>query len=503
MLSTGGADRPERPDPPPEQRERAREPADPRRWWALAVIGLAQLLVVLDATVVNIALPSAQQDLGMTDAGRQWVVAAYTLPFGGLLLLGGRIADLAGRRRMFLLGLAGFGAASALGGAAPGPGALFAARALQGAFAALLAPAALSLLTTLFTSARDRARAFGVYGALSGGGAAAGLLAGGILTEYLDWRWCLYVNVPLVALALAGCALLRRDPPRPGGGRLDLPGTLLGCGGLLALVAAFAEAEGGWDRPVVAVLLVTGALALLAFTRVEWRAAHPLLPLRVVADRSRGGAFLAVGVPQVGLFGLFLFLTYYFQAVLGYSPVEAGLAFLPLSAAMGVGAAVIARRALARGVPARHLMAGALLVAAAGMVLLTGLEAGTGEVFAVRLLPAQLLIGAGIGCAVMPAMITASAGVDQRDAGVAAALVNSAQQIGGSLGIALLNTVATSVAAAHPAGGGAPAALVHGYTVALWVGVGFLLLAAVLAGVLVPSRRPPAPVEPGRQPAPL
>lgn len=475
----------------------------PRRWWGLAVIGLAQLLVVLDATVVNIALPSAQRDLGMSDTDRQWVVTAYTLAFGGLLLLGGRIADLAGRRRLLLVGLAGFALASAWGGLAPDAGSLFAARALQGAFAAFLAPAALSLLTTLFPEPAERARAFGVYGALSGGGAAAGLLAGGVLTEYLDWRWCLFVNVPLAALALAGCALLPRDH-RARGARLDLPGALLGCGGLLALVYAFAEAEGGWTRPPVPLLLPAGLLLLLAFAAVERRGTHPLLPPRVLADRRRGGAFLAVGLPQVGLFGLFLFLTYYLQEVLGLSPVVTGLAFLPLSAAMGVGATVVAGRALRRGVPARTLVVSALTVAAAGMALLTGLGPDTAHVYPTRLLPAQLLIGLGIGCTMMPAMITASEGVAPGDAGVTAAIVNSAQQVGGSLGLALLSTVSTTSAQTYLAqhggpGAGEAAATVHGYTAAITASTLVLLLTAVLAWVLL---RPETEASTARRPSP-
>lgn len=466
----------------------------PRRWWGLVVIGMAQLLVVLDATIVNIALPSAQADLGMSDSSRQWAITAYTLAFGGLLLLGGRIADLMGRRRVFMAGLVGFALASALGGAAPDPGVLFAARALQGVFAAVLAPAALALITTMFTDPRERGKAFGVYGALSGGGAALGLLAGGVLTEYLDWRWCLYVNTPIALLALLGCGLLPRDGGAEGPRRLDLPGTVLGCGGLVAIVYGFAEAEGGWGRPLVVGLLALGVLMLGVFVRVESRTARPLLPLRVLANRGRGGSFLAVGLSQVGLFGLFLFMTYYLQVILDYSPVLTGVAFLPLTAGIIVGSTLIGGRLLPRTGP-RFLIVPGLLTAAIGTALLTRLEPDTSQVYLTQLLPAQILIGLGIGCVMMPAMSTATAGVAPHEAGAAGALVNSAQQIGGSLGIALLNTVSTTVTSNYLAGHGTSPTpsvtaegTVHGYTVALALSVGILLLTAVIAGLLIHTR---------------
>ncbi|WP_030778241.1 MFS transporter [Streptomyces sp. NRRL S-920] len=486
----------------------ARQGPDPRRWWGLVVILAAQSLVVLDGTVVNIALPSVQRDLGMSDASRQWVITAYTLAFGGLLLLGGRVADAFGRRRIFAVGILGFGLASLLGGAAPDPGTLFLARALQGVFAAALAPAALALINTLFTEPGERGKAFGVYGAVSGGGAAVGLLAGGLLTEYLDWRWCLYVNAPVALLALAGCRLLPRDRRTGRAVRLDLPGTLLGCGGLVAIVYAFAEAESGWGDPLVVRLLVLGVLMLVAFALVERRVQDPLLPPRVVAHRVRGGSFLVVGLPQIGLFGLFLFLTYYLQGILDYSPVLTGVAFLPLGLGIAVGSSLIAARLLPRTRP-RTLIVGALLAAAAGMALLTRLEPETPQVYLTHLLPAQILIGLGIGCMMMPAMHTATARVAPHEAGAAAAVVNSAQQVGGALGVALLNTVSTGATAAYLAEHGtSPAATVdgtvHGYTVAIAFAVGVLLLTAVLAWVLIDSRTEAAegtgsdPVTPAR-----
>ncbi|WP_369204328.1 MFS transporter [Streptomyces sp. PU-14G] len=470
---------------------------DSRRWWGLVVIGMAQLLVVLDATIVNIALPSAQADLGMSDADRQWVITAYTLSFGGLLLVGGRVADFLGRRRVFMAGLVGFGLASALGGAAASPGILFAARAFQGLFAAALAPAALALITTMFTDPRERGKAFGVYGALSGGGAAIGLLAGGVLTEYLDWRWCLYVNTPIALVALLGCTLLPRDRGTTGPSKLDLPGALLGCGGLLAIVYAFSRAEHGWDDTLVLGLLLLGVVMLAVFTLVERRTGQPMLPLRVVVHRGRGGSLLAVALSQVGLFGLFLFMTYYLQVILDYSPVLTGVAFLPLTAGIVVGASFIAGRILPRTQP-RFLIAPALVVAALGMTILTGLEPGMDGVYLKLLLPAQILIGLGIGCVMMPAMSTATAGVAPHEAGAAAALVNSAQQVGGSLGVALLNTISTSATSDYLKEHGTSAAAVaegtvHGYTVAIALSVGILLVTALLAAALINTRPPSAP----------
>ncbi|WP_282090275.1 MFS transporter [Streptomyces tendae] len=471
---------------------------DPKRWWALAVIALAQLMVILDGTVVNIALPSAQRALGMSDADRQWVITAYTLAFGGLLLLGGRIADLVGRKRTFVLGLAGFAAASALGGAAAGPGMLFAARALQGAFAAVLAPSALSLLATTFTEPRERARAFGVYGALAGGGSAVGLIVGGLLTEYLNWRWSLYVNVPLALAALLGAPAFLRDRSGRRGGHLDVPGALLGCGGLVALVYGFSEAEPrGWSSPAVLALLVAGVVLLAAFVWWQSRAASPLLPLRLVKDRVRAGSLATMGLATIGMFGVFLFLTYYLQVVLGYPPVRTGLAFVPISAGIVVGATQIAARLLPRTAP-RTLMSSGMVLAAVGMVLLSRLTVHAQ--YATHVLPALLLLGLGMGLTFMPVYATATAGVPAQDAGVASAVLNTVQQMGASLGTVLLNTIATGATGryvhAHgrgPAHDGAvlDRGMVHGFSVAYWCSAGVLLLAALVAVLTVrPSKDP-------------
>ncbi|MGW7572654.1 DHA2 family efflux MFS transporter permease subunit [Streptomyces sp. NPDC054765] len=472
------------------------------------VIAIAQLMVVLDATIVNIALPSAQRDLGISDANRQWVITAYTLAFGGLLLLGGRIADLVGRKKTFMIGLVGFAVASGLGGAATGSGLLFGARALQGAFAALLAPSALSLLTITFTIGKERSKAFGIYGAIAGGGAAIGLIAGGLLTEYLTWRWCLYVNIPIAVIAFVGAAVFLHDKPERGRVRLDVPGVVLGCGGLVAIVYGCSEAEPrGWGDGLVIGLLVGGVALLGAFAWWQTRARHPLLPLHIVRNRNRGGAFLTMALAVIALFGMFLFMTYYLQTVLGYSPVKAGVAFLPMVAAIVVGSTQISARLLHR-IPPRFLMVPGALLASAGLVTLTFLTAEPAYVS--HVLPAMLLVGLGMGLIFMPVMATATSGVAPRDSGVTSATVNTAQQVGGSIGTALLNTIATSTSAAYIAAHLAAAAqrsgglgltpavregivkggVVHGFTVAIGVGSAVMLLAALIAGLLVTGRTP-------------
>ncbi|MFC9546862.1 MFS transporter [Streptomyces sp. NPDC056956] len=474
---------------------------DSNRWKALVFIALAQLMVVLDATIVNIALPSAQQDLGISDGNRQWVVTAYALAFGGLLLFGGRIADLWGRKRAFVLGLGGFAAASALGGAATNEAMMFGARALQGAFGALLAPAALSLLAVMFTDGKERAKAFGIYGAIAGGGGAVGLILGGFLTEYLDWRWTFFVNIPFAVVAAAGAYFVIREPS---GGRnrspLDIPGVVLSTLGLVALVYGFTRAESeGWSDALTIGMFVASAVLLIAFVLVESRVRAPLLPLRVVTERNRGGVYLSLGLAIIAMFGLFLFLTYYLQIVKGYSPVKTGFAFLPMIAGMVTGSTQIGARLMTR-VPPRLLMGPGFLVAAVGMLLLTQLEIGSA--YASLLLPGMLLLGLGMGTAFMPAMSLATLGVEPRDSGVASAMVNTSQQVGGAIGTALLNTIAASATTAyvadHIGGAAGPSqqqlvrmqGLVQGYTSAIWFAVGILVAAAVIALVLVNAGRP-------------
>lgn len=298
-------------------------------------------MVVLDSTIVNIALPSAQQDLGFSDGDRQWIVTAYALAFGSLLLLGGRIADLFGRKMTFLVGLVGFAGASAVGGAAGSFEMLVGARAVQGLFGALLAPAALSLLTTTFTDAKERAKAFGVYGAIAGAGGAIGLLLGGVLTEHLDWRWTLYVNIAFAAVAFAGGAVLLRRSTRDKTAKIDVPGAILVSAGLFCLVYGFSNAEThDWSSAATWGFLAAGAALLAAFTWWQTRSPHPLLPLRVLLDRNRGASFISVLLLGAGMFGVFLFLTYYLQQTLGYTPIETGLAFLPMIAALMIASTI-------------------------------------------------------------------------------------------------------------------------------------------------------------------
>jgi EmrB/QacA subfamily drug resistance transporter len=466
----------------------------PRRWTSLAFVALAQLMVALDATIVSIALPSAQAALHATDADRQWVITAYTLSFGGLLLLGGRFADFFGRKRTFLVGLSGFALASALGGSAPNFAILVGARALQGVFAALLAPTALSLLAITFTEPKDRAKAFAVYGAIAGSGAAAGMLLGGVLTQYLSWRWCLYVNIPIAVVAGLGGWVVLRDFRATAKPRFDVLGVVLASGGLVSLVYACTLAVSAARSTEVVILLAASVVLLALFVAWEARAANPLLPLHIVLDRNRGGAYLTVALGIAGMFGAFLFLTYYLQVVLRFTPVQAGLAFLPMTLASQTGSWLIAARLMPR-LPARALMAPGALVAAAGMGLLTQLQPDTN--YLTLVLPAELLLGLGTSCVMVPAFSIGTLGVDRREAGIAAATVNTFQQIGGSLGVAVLNTIAASATAAYLAGNSNGRlrieAIVHGYSVATEWGVAILLLGAVVAAVLIHAGKPSAP----------
>jgi EmrB/QacA subfamily drug resistance transporter len=466
------------------------DPHHDRRWLILAVIGIAQLLVVLDVTIVNIALPSAQRDLGFSDDSRQWIITAYALAFGSLLLLGGRIADLFGRKWTFIAGLIGFAGASALGGAAQSFGLLVAARALQGGFAAMLAPAALSLLATTFTDPAERGKAFGVYGAIAGAGGAFGLLLGGALTEVLDWRWCLYVSILFaVPAAIAGVRLLHQVPA-PNRPRLDIPGTVVASAGLFALVFGMSRAESdGWGDPVTLAFLGASALLLAAFVARQRRVAHPLLPLRVVTDRNRGGSYLAIATAGAGIFGVFLFLTFYLQNVKGMSALETGLAFLPMNFAIIVTATVVNTRVLARTGP-RPLVPTGMLLAALGMVLLTRI--GVDTAYASHVLPSLILIGLGFGLVVAPSFATATLGVPRHDSGVASAMVNTSQQVGGSIGTALLSTLAVSATTDYLASNGAAPevlrqAAVEGYTTAFWWAAAIFAVGALVTGSLLRS----------------
>jgi EmrB/QacA subfamily drug resistance transporter len=476
--------------------------ASSRRWWTLTAVALAQLMVVLDSTVVNIALPSAQADLGFSSGDRQWIVTAYSLAFGSLLLLGGRLSDLMGRKRTFIIGLIGFAGASALGGAAGSFGMLVGARALQGAFGALLAPTALAVLTTTFTVPKERARAFGIFGAIAGAGGAVGLLLGGVLTEDLSWRWNLYINVVIAVVAVAGAVVfvdsVQRSGPRP---RLDIPGTVLVSGALFGLVYGFSNAESdGWGSPLTWGMLAIAGVLMLGFVVWQRRASHPLLPLAIILDRNRGAAYSSVLIAAIGLFGIFLFVTYYLQTSLHYSPIKTGLAFLPMIALLVIAAQLSTNILVPRLGPKVMVPIG-MTLAAVGMAYLTRLDLSS--TYAANVLPPLLIVGAGMG-SIMPASIqTATLGVDRRFAGVASALVNTSQQVGGSIGTALLNTLAATAAtnyvAAHlpPTATVAAEAAVHSYSVAYRWGAGIFAFGAVLAALLFKRRvRPDEPPVP-------
>ena len=469
-----------------------------RPGWTLLIVGLAQLMVVLDATVVNIALPSAQADLGFSNGDRQWIVTAYSLAFGSLLLLGGRLSDLIGRKRTFIIGLIGFAGASALGGAAGTFGLLVGARALQGAFGALLAPTALAVLTTTFTIPKERARAFGVFGAIAGAGGAVGLLLGGVLTEDLSWRWSLYINVVIAAIAIVGAVLFVVEVPRTGPRpRLDIFGTVLVSGALFGLVYGFSSAEShGWGSPLTWGMLAAAGVLLVAFVLWQLRTTHPLLPLQIVLDRNRGAAYSSVLIAAVGMFGIFLFVTYYLQTTLHYSPIKTGLSFLPMIAMLVIAAQLSTNLLLPRLGPKVMVPIG-MTLAGLGMAYLTRL--GVSSTYAADVLPPLLILGTGMGT-IMPASIqTATLGVDREFAGVASALVNTSQQVGGSIGTALLNTLAATAAADYlashlpPTPAVAAQAAVHSYAVAYSWGAGIFAFGAVLAALLFRRRTQPDP----------
>jgi EmrB/QacA subfamily drug resistance transporter len=469
-------------------------PAAPEhRWLILGVIALAQLMIVLDATIMNIALPTAQRDLGFSIVDRQWVVTAYALAFGSLLLLGGKLADLFGQKVTFLAGLIGFAAASAAGGAAVNFDMLVAARACQGAFGALLAPSALSLLAVTFRDPRERGRAFGVYGAIAGAGGAIGLLLGGVLTEYLSWRWCLYVNLIFAAIGIAGAVTLLHRQPAPGKPKLDLPGAALVSGGMFCIVYGFSNAAlHSWHTPSTWGFLAAGVILLAGFAWRQTRAPEPLLPPRIVLDRNRGGAYLTMLIAAIGMFGVFLFLTYYLQQTLGFTPVVTGVAFLPMVACL-MASSVTSNIVLMPRTGPRPLATAGLLLAAAGMALLTRI--GVYSSYATHVLPSLLIIGVGFGLVFAPVFNTGTFGVAPHDAGVASATINTGQQLGGSIGTSLLNTIFASTVASYIAAHLSPAtavhgrpspqltglALIHGYTTAFWWSAAILTFGAIVA----------------------
>jgi len=475
----------------PVSGDRLAAPSD-RRWLILIVVAIAQLMVVLDSTIVNIALPSAQRALGFPNSDRQWVVTSYALAFGSLLLVGGRLGDMFSRKRVFITGLIGFAVASAIGGASVSFAMLVAARALQGAFGAVLAPSALGTLVSTFREPRERGRAFGVFGSVAAGGGAVGLILGGLLTQYVSWRWTLYVNLVFAAIAVAGAlAWIRPGRPdvRP---RMDWPGAVLACAGLFLIVFGFSRAEtAGWTGLQTVGSLAAGIVLLAGFVVAEQRSSHPLLPLRVIMDRARGGSYAAVFISGIAIFATFLFLTYYLQVIRGESPLATGLLFLPMVGCILISSNLSSIVGLARLGP-RVLIASGMLLGAGGMAYLTQLTVTSS--YASAVLPALLILGLGFGMIFAPAINTATFGVARRDSGVASALVNTMQQVGGSIGTSALSTLALSTAASylitHHSSPLAPAiAATHGYTVAFSVSAALLGLGCILAIVLLPSKR--------------
>jgi MFS family permease len=439
-----------------------------RRWWILAVLGVAQLMVILDNTIVNIALPTAQRDLGFSNADRQWIVTAYALAFGSLLLLGGRIGDIIGRKRTLMIGLIGFAVASAVGGASVNFTMLVIARAVQGSFGALLAPSVLALLTTTFTEPSERGKAFAIYGGIAGAGGAIGLLLGGILTSYASWRWTLFVNLAFAAIALVGATLWLKNDRAADRDPLDVPGVLLVSAGLFCIVFGLAHAETtAWSNPFTIGLLIVGAAIVVAFALLERRVTFPLLPWRIVQNRTRGGSILTMLFATMGLFGVFLFLTYYLQGTLGFSPIKTGIAFLPLILALATMAQVSIRVLLPRFGPKMTLPIGLGINAVA------------------------MLLGIGFGTSMAPAFSTGTLGLRPHDAGVGSATLNTSQQVGGSIGTALLNTIAAGAATSYLVGRAASplnvsTALLHSYTTAFTVSSGIFVLGAVTVAFVLP-----------------
>ena len=481
-----------------------------RRWVILGFLGLAQLMVVLDATIVNVALPSIQQSLGFSNVDRQWLITAYSLAFGSLLFLGGRLSDLLGRKTTLQLGLAGFAFASALGGAAQSFSMLVAARAIQGGFGAVLAPAALAMVTTAFTDPKERGKAFGIYGSIAGAGAAIGLLLGGILTQYLDWRWCLYVNLIFAGVALVGTqSLLVRERGTASGG-LDVPSTALISGGLFAIVFGLSNAATtatndaaahqhvtlatAFGNPTTIACLIGGIVLVALFCVRQTRIDDPILPMGVILNRARGGSFLSILIAAASMFATFFFLTFYLQQVHGYSPVRTGLAFLPMVVLLSATAATASTKLLPRFGP-KPLVTMGMALGTAGMVILAQLTVTSSYTTAV--LPGLLVLGMAMGLVFATAMNTATARVPPEYAGSASATVNVTQQVGGSIGTALLSTVAIAATIAFVAPSSSTAssqaiqamAQVHGYTTAFWWAAGLFGLGTVVAAIVLPSRR--------------
>ncbi|MER8186219.1 MFS transporter [Kitasatospora sp. NPDC094015] len=408
----------------------------------LTVIAATQLMVVLDATIVNIALPHIKMALGFSDTSLSWVINAYTLAFGGLLLLGGRIGDILGRRRVFVVGVLVFGLASLIGGFAQDAGMLLAARTLQGIGGAICSPTAFALIATNFQEGPERNRAFGVFSAVAGSGAAIGLLAGGALTEYLDWRWVFFVNVPIAILIAVAAPRYINESDRQEG-RFDVPGALASTLGLVAVVYGFIRAASeGWTNSLALASFAVGLLLLAAFVVIERRTAQPITPLQLFSNRNRTGGLIMMLCLAAAMFGIFFYITIFVQTVIGYSPLKAGVAFLPISVAIII-AAQIASAFQAKYGPKLFMAGGAVLVAV-GLTWLTQLKSDSG--YASGVLGPTVVFGFGMGLIFVPVMLLAVAGVSDHETGAASGLLNSTQQIGGALGLSILTTVFSSAA---------------------------------------------------------
>ncbi len=460
---------------------------DPRRWKALAVLALVQFMIVIDVTVVNVALPSIQKALHFSAGGLAWIVDGYALMAGGLLLLGGRVGDLLGRRRLFLIGSGLFAVASVVSGAAQSQGMLIAGRFAQGAGEALASPAALALVALLFTDAKERTRALGIWAGLAGLGATVGVVLSGVVVTYLDWRWIFFINAPIAAVAITLVPrLVNESKAETTTRRFDIPGAVLATGGVLALVDGFlAAARNPWGSFAVVGPLVGGIVALLALVVVEARSADPLIPLKFFQNRTRVSANVATAAMASGMFGMFFLLTLYLQQVLGYSPLKAGAAYVPFGIGMIIGIGI--STAVVERVGARALISTSFGVIAAALLLIS--RVGVHGSYLTDLLPPILMMSIGMGAAFPATGIAALHQVSQEDAGLGSAVQNTVMQVGGSLGLAVLVTVAVRTATSGAASGlTAAAAATHGYGIAFRVAAGLLVAAALLAVALVPGR---------------
>lgn len=474
----------------------------PGRWLILGVIGTAQLMVTLDTTIVNIALPSAQQDLGFSTPDRQWIVTAYALAFGCLLLIGGRISDVIGRKKAFVLGLAGFAVASFAGGAATSLAMLVAARATQGVFGALVMPSALALVVETFTDARERARAFAVYSIMATTGGAVGLMVGGVLTEYLSWRWCLYVNVAFAFVGIAGAVPLIRSRADRKKVTFDIPGGIVSFAGLAAIVYGFSEASrSGWRHPLTYGAVAVGIVLLGIFVMIERAAPGPLVPLRILTNRTRAAAYVGRAIGGLNAAGFFLVMTYYFQGILRFSPTRAGLAFLPF-VVLFIAGAQLGQRRLIRTVGPKIVIPSAMLVGALGLVWLSRIGLHSSYVSVV---PGMLILGLGAGTFVASSVSLGVADADPADVGVASALVAACYQLGASIGAPLLNTLAANATATYLVTHGGESdsgqeAAVHGEVLALVTMVLIFVGAALVTFLLYRGRgrRASTPVTGGR-----